>query len=477
MHSIKTHLAFRLVGGFVLLSIAGISLLYSGLRWTLLSAFDERLAIEARSVITFARMEDGQLRLDFCDRYLRAFATNQSERETHFFEVWNADGSVLARSASMKTGRLEQRFGTLDQPAIWNLILPNGRSGRAVGFRYKESRVRRALPAADPELCVVVAGNREEIDKTLSRLLWSFLVVAVLSCASGGLWVALSLKQGLAPLDRLATHTSEIDAHTLGMRFPLDRLPAELKPISTRLNQLLERIEAGFERERRFNADIAHELRTPLTELRTLAEVRLRQSHGRETTAFADVLASTLQMERIVNCLLALSRCDTKAQAVNMGPVNLAAICSGVIDSNRAKAVAREILLETCVPENIVAFADAALLRSILQNLIENAIAYSPTGSSVAVSAVQVLGEITLHVANRAEQLTPPDTERMFDRLWRKDTSRSPDGKHCGLGLAVARAFCDLQGVRIGVALAEHMLTVTLSLRAVTPEVTEPANV
>jgi signal transduction histidine kinase len=462
MRSIKTHLTLRLIAGFSLLSVAGIGLLYYGLRYTLLREFDERLAVEARSVITFARMENGRLQLDFCDRYLRAFAANQDPGETHFFEVWNPDGSVLARSASTKGAQLDPRFGTLQKPVIWNLILPNGRPGRAIGFRYDESRVHRSLPAANPELRVVVAANREEIDEILSRLLMALLLLAAFSCVTSTAWVALSLREGMSPIERLATHTNEITTQTLSSRFPVDSLPIELKPIGMRLNELMQRIEAGFERERRFNADIAHELRTPLAELRTLAEIKLRQGQSRETIPFQDVLASALQMEKIVNCLLALSRCDSHTQVVEKTPVNLAALCRSVLEANQSTAAANGVTVETKLPKDTFVLVDPALSRSILQNIIENALEYSLPGSTVRLAGERREDGIELKVINRTRHLAPADVERMFDRFWRKDATRTPDGRHCGLGLSLVRALCELQQVRVKASLTEGILTLAL---------------
>ncbi|HWY75014.1 MAG TPA: ATP-binding protein [Verrucomicrobiae bacterium] len=466
MRSIKTHLTLRLITGFSLLSVAGIGLLYYGLRYTLLREFDERLAVEARSVITFARMENGRLQLDFCDRYLRAFAANQDERETHFFEVWNPDGSVLARSASTKGAHLDPRFGTLQKPAIWNLILPNGRPGRAIGFRYDESRVHRSLPTANPELRVVVAANREEIDEILSRLLIALLLLAAFSCVTSTAWVSLSLRKGMTPIERLATHTNEITTRTLSSRFPVDGLPIELKPIGLRLNELMQRIEAGFERERRFNADIAHELRTPLAELRTLAEIKLRQGQTRETIPFQDVLASALQMEKIVNCLLALSRCDSHTQTVEKTSVNLAALCRSVLEANQSTAEANGVTVETKLPNDAFILADPALSRSILQNIIENAFEYSPQGSTVRFVCERREDGIELKIINRTRHLTSADTERMFDRFWRKDATRTPDGRHCGLGLSLVRALCELQQFRVKASLTEGILTLALFFEA-----------
>jgi signal transduction histidine kinase len=86
----------------------------------------------------------------------------------------------------------------------------------------------------------------------------------------------LSNWAGLSPLNQLANQAASITADSLATRFPTEIWPGELTPISSRLNDLLERLEQSFERERRFSADLAHELRTPIAELRSLAELALK---------------------------------------------------------------------------------------------------------------------------------------------------------------------------------------------------------
>jgi len=121
-----------------------------------------------------------------------------------------------------------------------------------------------------------VGSARDELTEALTALAFALLGCGAGLLALTVLVVPRLLRRELVPLDALAEQASHINADSLAMRFPISPLPGELIPISTRLNDLLARLELSFERERRFSADLAHELRTPIAELRTLAEVALK---------------------------------------------------------------------------------------------------------------------------------------------------------------------------------------------------------
>ena len=121
---------------------------------------------------------------------------------------------------------------------------------------------------------------------------------------------------GLSPLRRLADYTATIDSKSLGSRYNTAHLPDELQPVVRRLNELLERLEHAFAREKHLTADMAHELKTPIAEFRSLSEVALKwpDDAGFVNSALADACEISKQMDRIVSVLLALGRCESGIQ-------------------------------------------------------------------------------------------------------------------------------------------------------------------
>jgi two-component system sensor histidine kinase QseC len=243
----------------------------------------------------------------------------------------------------------------------------------------------------------------------------------------------------------------------LASRFATDALPAELTPISSRLNDLLTRLEQSFERERRFSADLAHELRTPIAELRALAELALKWPETRDGETDRDVLAAACQMEGIVTRLLALLRSERGQLAAVRERVELSPMIENVWKPFLQKAAEKKLHFSFGASNGAEVQTDPVLLRSILTNLVDNAVEYTPAGGTVRIESKVEHGDFTVTVGNTVEQFTPDDLSRLFDRFWRKDAARS-SSDHSGLGLSLARAFASAMGGDLTAALEDSRL-------------------
>jgi two-component system sensor histidine kinase QseC len=226
----------------------------------------------------------------------------------------------------------------------------------------------------------------------------------------------------------------------------------ELAAISQGLNDLLGRLEASFERERRFSADLAHEIRTPVAELRTLAEVKLRGAAATDREGFQDALDIAQQMEAIVAQMLALARSEQKSAPVQFEPVVVAGLVESLWQSLSPRAMSRRLTARFELPAEDVICTDAKLLRGILLNLPANAVDYTPTGGQIRVALARDHDDFMLFVANTVHDLEASDVPRLFDRFWRKDPARS-GGEHTGLGLPLAKSFAELLGLSLKASL------------------------
>jgi two-component system sensor histidine kinase QseC len=232
-------------------------------------------------------------------------------------------------------------------------------------------------------------------------------------------------------------------------------MPSELAPISSRLNDLLARLQQAFEHEREFSADLAHELRTPIAELRSLAEFGLQWPESRGDQANVDAIAVADQMENIVTQLLALRRSETGQLFVEREQILIAPLIEDIWQSLERSAQKKNLLVPRNIPENLELQSDPVLLRSILTNLIENAVEYTPTDGAVRIEAAEGGGWFTVRVANTVEHLQSADLPKLFERLWRKDSSRS-NQKHSGLGLSLSRAFARVLGCELNANLEDN---------------------
>jgi two-component system sensor histidine kinase QseC len=342
----------------------------------------------------------------------------------------------------------------LTRPRVWDLALPGGRPGRALALKFTPEQDGRPDPIPKVELSLVVASDSEPLEEALRELL-SIGVVAGVLLAGATVWlVSRVLHRGLQPLNRLGEQAASIDADTLTTRFSTGSLPMELLPIAGRLNELLARLEISFERERRFSADVAHELRTPLAELRSMAECALKWPETRDPATDREVLAIAAQMQAMVASLLALVRGEQQQLGAQLRAVDLAALAEEAWRPLAARAAERQLKVSwDLAPAS--AQGDAALLRSILGNLFENAVDYAPVGGEVGIRIAGGAAGAQLRIRNSADGLAADDVAKMFDRFWRKEEARS-GGKHFGLGLSLARMFAQAMGWTLTAALDEQ---------------------
>ena len=337
---------------------------------------------------------------------------------------------------------------------------------RCVSLRYtpEMSKKVREQNAAPLEAILTIGQDRSGLDRALN------LIGLTLFAGTGAAAVAVlflvrwSVRSGLAPLDELGVVVAEIDAAKLGRRLPGERMPAELRPITDRLNELLARLESSFERERRFSTSAAHELRTPLAELRSLAEVNLTTpaTTAEATESWNDVLASTLRMQSLSTSLLALATAANPANALAPERVALSEILQTVWDSHRALAAKRRIT-PTLQPTDRYVNADRTLLMNVLGNLLGNAIEHSPEGATVSVSTAASASATKVLIRNPAPGLCADDIPQMFERFWKKDAARA-DGRHHGLGLSIASELSALLDGNLTAQLLDGEIEFSLEL-------------
>lgn len=467
MKSIKRTLAACLLLGFGLLIAGGGLLIYYLTRGALTNRFDAKLRVEALSIITVTKQERERVEVKFIDRYIREF---DDAVATEFFQAWYPNGKTIHRSDSLKRDDLPQRFGTMDQPVYWNLTLPNGRPGRGIGLRFVPQPDRKDRESYQPDLEVglVVAGDRRDLDQALTALRNALLAVGVAGSAATFLLVALTLARGLAPLRRVADQAAQIDALTLRNRFPTDGLPLELVPICNRLNELLARLEDSFRRERSFSSDVAHELRTPIAELRSLADVGLMWPGDDQaaTAAFKDTRAIARQMESIVTHLLAIARCESGKPSLVAETVDVRKLIEDLWRPFAPRAAEAQLQVALEVPPDQTIESDRAMLSSILNNLIDNAVTYTPRGGSIRIAFQREQSIRRFIVINNVNDLAPEDLANLFERFWRKDASRS-SSEHSGLGLPLCKAFADSLGMTLHAQLlGKDQLAMTLEGRS-----------
>jgi signal transduction histidine kinase len=233
-----------------------------------------------------------------------------------------------------------------------------------------------------------------------------------------------------------------------GARLPTEPGPRdEIGDLAAAFNALLARLDDAFEREQRFRADAAHELLTPVTAARSEVDVALRRDRDAESyqTALRTIGSHVDRMAGLVAGLLALSRAES-ADSTPSETVDLAALAADLTDRMEPVAQAKGIALERGLATGVVVAADAAHVATAMENLLDNAVKYTPVGGSVRVSVCADGGEGIAVVADTGIGFTEEEGDRLFGRFYRADAPEVRSEQGSGLGLAIAHRLVSLYG-------------------------------
>ncbi|TAN07652.1 MAG: hypothetical protein EPN38_05520 [Rhodanobacteraceae bacterium] len=304
------------------------------------------------------------------------------------------------------------------------------------------------------------ALDRASLDELLRALDWILLGSLLGACVLVILLTPWLVARGLRPLALLARAMAAIGPDAPGGRLPASST-SELVPLVGRFNEVLARMDAGLARERQFASGLAHEFRTRLAELRALVEVESRYPSGRDPcTILGEVGGIGAELEATVTALLQLTRIQSGLERPHCENVLLQPLLKRVQARHRDMAQARGVGIESdfdCDPACTLD-TDPALLEIVLDNLLGNAVAYAPAGSTVTLRIRRDL----IEVRNLAPSLQPGDIANFGQRFWRKG---SQGAGHAGLGLALASAASHALGVGLDFRLEGGALCATLSLQ------------
>lgn len=444
-------LVFAVVVGFVVHLVA---------RDALVEQFDQGLAARAAGLAALLELDGPLIEFDDALVTLPGYAAGGREEA---FQIWSPEGLPLARSASLPDLDLPAR-GTEGAPETWDLDLPRGRPGRALALVAPiapDEDLPEVALADMPRVTVVVARQRRDLDVALMGLGAGLAGAFAATLVLGALAMRRSVTRGLAPVQALGRRVEAIDADSLGNRVGADDLPDELAPLAAKLDELLDRLQDGFERQRRMTAAMAHELRTPVAELRGASDVARRWPDdpdlAREVLDTADEVAT--RMGAALEAVMHMARVEAGLESVTREPVALAALVERLWQPLAEGAAARDLSLELALDGELVVESDPALLELVLRNLLDNAASFSDPGT-VRVDGDPGAG-LVVAVSNPAAGLTEADLAHLSEPFWRRDAART-GGEHSGLGLSLVRSLAGALGLRLELSLADGRLVAAL---------------
>jgi two-component system OmpR family sensor kinase len=307
---------------------------------------------------------------------------------------------------------------------------------------------------------VVVANSLADVDRTLQRLGFFFLILGLIALTAVGLvsrWIiAISLK----PLEQVEETAEAIAGGDLSARLPAAKPDTEVGRLTTALNTMLARIEESFEARvnsesklRRFVADASHELRTPLTAIRGFAELHRQGAVVGEVNTkelVGRIEKESIRMSTLVEDLLLLARLD-QSREMAQEPVDLNTLLTEAVAS--AKAAGPNHFIELSLPSaEVFVLGDSQRIHQVVANLLANARTHTPNDSQIKVALDQGIAETIISVSDNGPGLSEDDQERIFERFFRADPSRArTSGEGSGLGLSIVDAVMQAHGGYVSV--------------------------
>ena len=366
-------------------------------------------------------------------------------------QIVDADGRVQGRSANLGDAtlpappRLLARLAR-GEPVIETLPDLAGEPVRVVSLPIEvDGTFRYAVQVGTRQ-----RGLRAVLDATRVLFLGALLAVLGVVVVIG----ALLTRSALSPIEGLVAMARRIGESSLNRRLPAPGTDDEVGRLAATLNDMLDRIERGVQTQRRFTADASHELRSPLSRLRAELEIALRRS--RTPGEYEELLRSSLEeVERLSGLteeLLTLARLDAGEGAqAPPAPVLVADVLTEAVARVAPEARRREIALDADVRPGIAVEVVPGALAMVIENLLSNALKFSPPHGRVTIRALAAGSEALLSVSDSGPGIPPEEIPRLFERFFRGRASQTRGAPGAGLGLAICRALVEARGGRISV--------------------------
>ena len=302
------------------------------------------------------------------------------------------------------------------------------------------------------KVALLIARPIGQIEMTLKRLLQILLFaipLTILISTAGGLFLA---RRALKPVDEMTHIAKEIGENDLSRRIKI-RTKDELGRLAITLNQMIERLEQAFDRQKQFTGDASHELRAPLSVIQAESTLALQKERSaREYRKAIETIAQECDhMADIIKQLLILARADSGKEHIIFKSFNLTEFIYDFCDDARILCKEKSIHLELIKEDNIFVNAHDRSIKRLMYNLLSNAIRYTKANGKVTVKIQKKNTLVEISVSDTGIGIPEKDIPFIFDRFYRVDKARSRQDGGSGLGLAICNQIVNMHGGEIDV--------------------------
>ena len=360
-------------------------------------------------------------------------------------------GSVMIETDGM--GR-ELGAGVFPQPSPSSPLLTPSKEIRTVAGRTFQV-LSASVPVDDSgtqrgytvQVAIDLTVQKRLLDRYRTKI-WIVLGFGLIACVLIGYRIA---DEGIRPLNNISKFIARTRSPDFSERVELEGLPTELRDLAAVFNELMDRLNDSFGRLSRFCADIAHELRTPVNNL--LGEIHVAISRVRTPGDYHELLGSLSeecdQLKNLIDSLLFLARAEHPETQVNREDLDIGREVGLVRDFYSASAGEAGIAIHSSVAEAVRFPLDRILFQRALGNLVQNALAHTPSGGQVEISVTSNQAGLLVCVSDNGIGISPEHLPRVLDRFYRIDRARAKDTGGTGLGLAIVQSIVALHGGNI----------------------------
>ena len=390
------------------------------------------------------------------------------------YRAWYAEGGLRA----LKT-RFHQQSGTAREIFFVRIVGPLGEVlfvSLPGGGKGLEDGALRSLPRTEKQLWLTIKDQAEkeawtvgvtrlpgglilqvgkrsvQAQELLSFFRAVFFVFSIPILLLGIMGGALLTFRAMKPLRRLIQTVKDIlNTGKMDLRVPMGREGGEMEELVSLFNQMLDKNDALIQAMHQSLDNTAHDLRTPMTRLRGIAELALQDSQDPSACreALADCMEESERVLTMLNVLMDVAEAETGTMRLEMTEVSIPEVIDSVVDLYEVVAEERGISILKDLPDELLIRADRTRLQQVLANLLDNAVKYSDEDKEIRIRAYAEADQAIISVSDQGMGIPPGDLDRIWDRLYRGDHSRSQRG--LGLGLSYVQAIVHAHGGTISV--------------------------
>lgn len=378
----------------------------------------------------------------------------QTEVNPTFIQIVDMNDMSIFKSANLKNDHFSFN-PTIEATTFYNTILNNQRIRIGQFPIYNESKKIIGH--------LTVGVSQQESYNVLHNLMLVLIITYFFTIGLLYRIMSFVASKAIAPVHQLIKSAAGITDKNINERLPLPENEDELYQLATTINELLNRLSYSMQQQKQFAADASHEMRTPLAALKGTLEVLLRKERSAEQyeIKLKELMLQTDRLSLLFDQLLQLARVESDSTLAKKEMIPLADLVENILTEQVKLFPEKQMSLQVHIPIHVKILADSNLLDRILENLLNNAFKYSPTGATIEIEWKEK--ESTLSIQNEGAGIPASQIHNVFNRFYRTDESRSSLTPGNGLGLAIVKKLCELQKIGITVNSIEGQQT-TFSL-------------